>query len=430
MKDKKKYIFCVIGLTTVVYLLLFSDRNKSANNVRIHNNNNNNNDVVVRRRLTMEGMLDPKTLVRKSTFLEQVQKAKKATTTTVLLNKLSEGGTTRNSPPPRYIFGHSAGHTGSFSAQMTLSANKDCPWENVIADFEYFGRGYSEVVGPGRCMDERSDTCDLTKNHIIPRIQSLMNNNNNNGNNNNTTYIDLGHFHNKGRVIECLAEQLGNEAAFVRIRRNRYSIANSFVNSGNGMETPCVTDHNNMSRPGCGLCPRSKENLESVNLPTESDEVWDSFTPFQRFLWYADEMEHRWYTLLRQFENEEDRRPEFYEMTWSHADQFTEGITNLQRSMGCAPAETVNHNSHNKNKESKQCAELIREDLKYRKRMGYDPETLQILVNEQIPQYVDDKECIETAEEMKNVIREYSQSLGFEYNENEWVLPPNADISP
>ena len=52
-----------------------------------------------------------------------------------------------------------------------------------------------------------------------------------------------------------------------------------------------------MKHPSVSLCPRSDEGDGPVNLPVPDDATWDRLTSFQRFLWYADKMEHRWHAL-------------------------------------------------------------------------------------------------------------------------------------
>ena len=52
-------------------------------------------------------------------------------------------------------------------------------------------------------------------------------------------YINLGDFHNRGRMLACLAEHLREKVTFVRVRRNRYDSVRSFVQQ---FKTPCIMD--------------------------------------------------------------------------------------------------------------------------------------------------------------------------------------------
>jgi hypothetical protein len=169
--------------------------------------------------------------------------------------------------------------------------------------------------------------CELTNNKFVPHLLSRINRtvdefnqdrliryqyrkerqqdySMNRSSLNHTTYIDMCHFHNRSRILECLAKYFGESAAFVHIRRNRYDIARSYVGKKHDqIKMPCIIDHKIYKsrrkkgpkgrddvHPGLASCPRSGENAEPANL-TVTDDIWDnSFVPFQRFLWYADEM--------------------------------------------------------------------------------------------------------------------------------------------
>lgn len=151
--------------------------------------------------------------------------------------------------------------------------------------------------------------------------------------------------------MECLAKHFGAEAAFVHIRRNRYSIARSFLGKKQSKKTPCIVDslmygaetpfirknkrgqfrNTTKIHPIVATCPRSGENVGPVNLPVPSDEIWDAFTPFQRFLWYADEMEHRWHSLKAKASFEKAERPSFYETTWNSGVEIVREIFSLLR---------------------------------------------------------------------------------------------------
>jgi hypothetical protein len=86
--------------------------------------------------------------------------------------------------------------------------------------------------------------------------------------------------------------------------------------------------HPNVATP---CCPRSGENVGPVHLPVPSDEIWDALTPFQRFLWYADEMEHRWHSLEAKASFEKAECPSFYETTWNSGVEIVREIRSLLR---------------------------------------------------------------------------------------------------
>jgi hypothetical protein len=385
---------------------------------------------------------------------------------------------------PLFIFGHSTGHSGTGSFHSSL-AQPGCPWDNnTVETFENTVEG--EKVWPP------DPDCTLTWTKLVPFILSSIHNVTESGDRegqdkhphqhqhqkgpdlmdmNNTTYIDLGHFHNRGRTIECLAKYFGEEAAFVHIRRNRYDIARSFLGKKGTRKTPCIIDSKMYEveklqttrikiHATVAVCPRSGENAGPVNLPVANDDVWDAFTPFQRFLWYVDEMEHRWYTLRaipyvyddvtiqdtggteelgqgqgQQQERERERkrgRPRFYEVTWNNGEELSKEVHELRKKFGCTPPPEVKHeHRHIRHvKRSLNCTEQIRQDLEYRTLMNYDSETLEILVSSQNPQHVDSEECVESREELEQAITTYTAAGGMDFDESAWVLPAGNTSVP
>jgi hypothetical protein len=232
---------------------------------------------------------------------------------------------------PRFIFGHLTGHAGSTSSHASLS-KPGCLWETV---------NHFERMAPGEINWKGGDLdCNMTKNILIPELLTFIDKEANATGKSidNTTFIDMGHWHNRGRVIECLADHFREQAAFVRIRRDRYSIANSFARQ---VQTPCM--HGELRHSKVSICPRSGKDDRPVNLPVPSDHIWDAMTRFQNFLWYADKMEHRWYTLTTseygididstsnssssittssKQESQERGCSAFHEMTWNTAEEL------------------------------------------------------------------------------------------------------------
>lgn len=315
---------------------------------------------------------------------------------------------------PRFLFGHSTGHSGSTFTQQILK-KPGCPW---VRRSRFEDASSTEVT-----VDYPK--CDNTVNHIAPRIRASIGN----PRYTNTTYIDMGHFHNRGRTIECLADYFREDAAFVHIRRNRYDIAHSFSQQ---FQTPCIENKKGLRNPMVSTCPRSDENIGSVNLPVD-DEIWDALTPFQRFLWYVDEMEHRWHTLKAAHKDRlngskgNHASPMFFELTWSSPVQLSEETNRLRRTLGCTTVKTeqVAKKKHVKHENgTKICALNIQQDYEYRRLMNYDNITLQILVSSRFPQHVDSEECMESPEQIKKLTRVHAAEQGMRYDEDTWVFPP------
>lgn len=311
----------------------------------------------------------------------------------------------------QFIFGHSTGHSGSTTVHDALKQG-GCPWDgHMLNMFERTPERKKEWDFDGDCERTRSAILPFFETKIDAKFGDAAAIEGGSG----ATYIDLGHFHNRGRVLECLAEILGERATFVRIRRNRYSVANSFLSHRVGFQTTCMVDTRGMKSPTVSLCPRSGERAGPVNLPT-SDQVWDEFTPFQRFLWYSDEVEHRWHTLKGMFEDRSGNSgsPHFHEMTWHDGDELTDGIQNLRNELGCTEAKIRNrkkHADHSEEAPSLDCAGMLRQDLEYRRIMGYDAKTSGMLFWQ--PPFGNLEECKEEPGELRIQLKEYLDAYGF-----------------
>uniref|UniRef100_A0A7S3PTT7 Uncharacterized protein n=1 Tax=Chaetoceros debilis TaxID=122233 RepID=A0A7S3PTT7_9STRA len=215
----------------------------------------------------------------------------------------------------------------------------------------------------------------------------------------NAKFIDLGHFHNRGRTLECFADELKDEVIFIRVRRNRYDIARSFIGKkmtrNKHLRTPCKSP--------VSVCPQSGQRLGAVNLQV-ADEIWNSMTPFQRFLWYADEMEHRWHTLITVF-----HEPTYHEITWSNSMDLERETAKVRRALGCTSTEIKNTHQHIVHKIGKiNCTDLIRQDYEYRDLMKYDEEMIKILYPSQgwaSSNHMRFEECLETKDELDGVVR-------------------------
>ena len=243
-----------------------------------------------------------------------------------------------------------------------------------------------------------------------------------------------GHFHNRGRTLECLAKHLRDRVVFVHVRRNRYSIARSFEDSMSRLTskypemkiTPCISRNviggQDLGHPHVSICPRSTENAGPVDLPVGNDSIWDSFSTFQQFLWYADEMEHRWYTLQKIF-NDENVAPKFIEVSWSNKEELQNGVNRVREQLGCSSAEKlVNQHPHVEHKSGTlNCSRFVWEDLQYRKKMMFDQDTEGVLFSRS-PQHVDAGECIEDISVLRQNIEAYAAYHGIEFVDTEWIL--------
>jgi hypothetical protein len=406
----------------------------------------------------------------------------------------------RRSSYPQFVLGHSTGHAGSTAIHAALT-KPGCPWNGpettMVQSFENRNKkegvngerewsyGNANSGGSRSGSNDLEDnpswsrSCELTADKLVPYLldyaaaangrrrgsssgsgsRNITTSSSSDDRNNlrDLTYIDLGHYYNRGRLLECLADQLREKVTFVRIRRNRYDIARSFSEQ---FKTPCIKGTKpGRKHPHTTVCPRSGEDIGPVNLRVD-DDVWDGMTPFQRFLWYADEMEHRWHTLTTRAyhrgevggsrqqgkktdaaaEQAAQQRPAFHEITWSSSRQLVRQTDRLRRdAFGCTPlGEMGNHKRHVRHgNNTLRCSDFIRQDLEYRRLMNYDKPTMEILVSSERPQQVDSDECTETRDELEETIRSVyleeqnrgsgNAADGVAYEETTWVLPPRAE---
>lgn len=191
--------------------------------------------------------------------------------------------------------------------------------------------------------------------------------------------------------------------------------------------TPCISrnviEGQDLGHPHVSICPRSTENAGPVDLPISNDSIWDSFSTFQQFLWYADEMEHRWHTLKKIF-IDEIAAPTFIEVSWDNEEELQIGVNQVREQLGCSTAEKlVNQHPHVEHKSGTlNCSHFIWEDLQYRKTMKFDSDTEDILFA-RAPQNLDGGECIEGISVLRQKITEYAAYHGVEFIEAQWKLP-------
>lgn len=311
--------------------------------------------------------------------------------------------------PPKLILGVSTGHSGSTTAQHTL-ARPGC-FSRVESKFEGTIAYYETTWN----YTSFHHTCQLVNSTLIPHLYRLAGSNG--------VLLDVGHYHNRGVVLECLVDLLHVEAAFVRIRRNRYDIATSFSSH---YYTPCLNEMStNEPHPTASLCPHSEERKTAgpVYLNVD-DSTWDSvFTPFQRFLWYADEIEEKWNDLITRCRGRTNH-PQFYEVTWSTSSELQQGLYTIRARLGCNDTDVseINkdtpHVAHTKGRQN--CSDLIRQDLEYRRWIKFDFEHYNRLFR-RYPQNVASSDCKDTRDELVAAIQMYSDNQ--EVNLNAWILP-------
>lgn len=313
-------------------------------------------------------------------------------------------------PPPDYILGLSTGHAGSTTYDAVLRQNSNaCPWsiKGIAGKFETTPKGERTQ------RDDPSSRCNYTKSVLIPFLDRKRRYS--------RTWIDLGHYHNSlPSGLECLAETLGNRLAFVRIRRNRYDIANSFSKE---MQTSCIRS-TTLKHPSVSYCPHSSEvqigGLGPTTMPV-NDKAWDSLTAFQQFLWVADEIEMRSHIIKQNYP-----QVRYYETTWTTSEELGSGMNEVKRLMGCnmpsspnGKGKIPNKKKHIKHKdETRNCTRFILQDLDYRNKIGMTEDQISILLLAH-RQRIGGSQCNETQHDLQQVLLNAGEQIeNWEFQED------------
>ena len=309
---------------------------------------------------------------------------------------------------PEYILGWSTGHTGSTTAHVYFMKNfRDCPWGQPKGRFEMVL--LEEVLHRPLSGDEASpsmngtDPCYYTRTTVIPYLDKLRQRH---------TWVDLGHYHNRGPVLECLAEALGARLALIYLRRNRHHVARSFASRKNSscLELQSLENIPKTKKPkGVVYCPRYENNNHwPVALKVDSDQVWEALSPFQKFLWLTDELEYRWYKIQQQ----QDRlKVQLFELSWTLPSELAQGLHRVRTEMGCLPSSSPPLLPHEKQHIGnttllRNCTDEILQDLEYRKIMHFSTDVTGILYHSHV-QRVGGDTCFETNKELKKLIEKY-----------------------
>jgi hypothetical protein len=197
--------------------------------------------------------------------------------------------------------------------------------------------------------------------------------------------------------------KLLDKATFVLLRRNSHDIAISFFKAHS---TPSLNAEPKMKHPMISCCPHSEEGNGPVSLAVE-DEVWTQLSSFQKFLWMADEMEHRFYKLQQAFSSS----PNCLEISWSSSKESSTGLANVRASLGCSRQfEMQNKKNLVKHKAGRRsCTKQVLEDLAHRQLVNCTLEE-QAAVHTH-PQRITVEKCMETEDEVPTVIRSALQNM-------------------
>lgn len=159
-------------------------------------------------------------------------------------------------------------------------------------------------------------------------------------------------------VLPALVDTFRYSAKFVRLRRSRLDVAYSYYKKGSG---PCA------HRCILCLCP-----LDPATRCPVSSAVWGTLSVFQRYLWFVDEVECQWQTLLTS-------RPWLadisHEVHWTKAISFKEmndvGVFSGLVDEGLpAPEEEVKKSNEHVHSSSRNWTWIEEQDADYRQKLG------------------------------------------------------------
>lgn len=298
---------------------------------------------------------------------------------------------------PDFILGVSTGHAGSTSSHI-IAKKASCPWGKMEIPFE-------STHPPRGTLPHPNYPC-MPIAHYVPEMEKKR------YEMTDGTYVDMGHFYNEfPNGMECLAELLGSRLAMVRIRRNRYSIALSFTNRQPFM-TPCLNSSRGSPHPTVSYCPRSDQTHGPTALRVPSDNVWDNLSPFQQFLWLADELELRYQTVKEKYP-----RTNYYEINWTTATDFAEAMAWLWREHFNCHSEELGKSSVTNSKKhirheagGRNCSWEILQDLEYRKLIQMEEEQEQRILGP-YTQRVGGQECMESPKELEDLLNKQGQNI-------------------
>ena len=90
-------------------------------------------------------------------------------------------------------------------------------------------------------------------------------------------------------MVPALIEVLGDRASFVRLRRNKFDTAYSYVQKNGG---PCT------HRCHYCLCPM---DAAARMPPVDGGRLWDRMSVYQQYLWFVDEVEAQWQAIVHNY---------------------------------------------------------------------------------------------------------------------------------
>jgi len=264
--------------------------------------------------------------------------------------------------PPRYFFGASTGHTGSTSLSNEVNFEGERK-DEIVFSFEHL---YASAGAWAAWWDAKPSTSEQLKrvrwykdriDHDLSRKRA-------------STYVDLGH-HNVLGLLELIPQVFGEGVMFIRMRRSRYKTAHSFVSNWQGTSKYRKGNHTqDLCNMDFRICPYKNPAHLAPSGQHWTSELWNRMSLFQQALWFVDELEAEWQSMLK-------RHPglPYVECTW--VDDLKPCFSTVAKVLQLNVANETQHlKRHSPYVEKDELLKKFQvEDRMYREWMNYSVET-------------------------------------------------------
>lgn len=198
--------------------------------------------------------------------------------------------------PPRYMFGISTGHAGSTSLSDANSYSGSGKSKVTFKFEEDYHAGWKEWVATKPSLEEQERK--VKEDYKAP-IDELLDEKQS------QTYVDLGH-HNVLGILRTTPKVFGDDAFFIRFRRDRAHTVYSFNNS------VLTANPYGLCAIDFSICPVTDAHLLSPHSGKWTNDTWSTMTFEQQYLWFVDEVEAQFQQLLQ-----ENPDVSYLECNWS-----------------------------------------------------------------------------------------------------------------
>eukprot|EP00403_Amphidinium_massartii_P024296 CAMPEP_0178392786 /NCGR_PEP_ID=MMETSP0689_2-20121128/11857_1 /TAXON_ID=160604 /ORGANISM="Amphidinium massartii, Strain CS-259" /LENGTH=320 /DNA_ID=CAMNT_0020013369 /DNA_START=201 /DNA_END=1159 /DNA_ORIENTATION=- len=267
---------------------------------------------------------------------------------------------------PRYVLSVNTGHAGSTSMSQR-DAYEGEGLAEVFFTFENLGVGYKAWQEWWKKGHHGSNTEEVRR-KVRDEYKALVDETLEK--NHKTTYLDLGH-HTVCGILHQIPSQFAPNVVVVRLRRDRYHTA--FSLSRSGWHDICDIQY--------GFCPLRDEVVLHPASQQWSSIVWHKFGLAQQSLWYVDEVEAQWQTLVQ-------NNPDLprVECDWSGTLDFCfQAVARILKLDVAHGGQGVKERPHTKcGLFEPELAWLLEEDKRYQLAMGYNQKDKELIARVQV----------------------------------------------